>query len=50
LVDLKFDEEFSLRVVQFLGEACLDRTRIPRQTLFVLLLRIIKIAKTKDQR
>jgi hypothetical protein len=49
-VEVKFDEEFSLRVVQFLGEACLDRSRIPRDTLLALLQRIIKIAKTKDTR
>jgi serine/threonine protein kinase len=30
LAELKFDEEFGLRVIQFMGEACIDRSRIPR--------------------
>lgn len=48
LLQLKFDEEFSLRAIQFLGEACLDRTKIPRETLLALLTRIVRIAKTKE--
>ena len=50
LVDLKFDEEFCIRVTQFIGQICIDRTKASREVLLTLLQRIVKISKIKDQK
>lgn len=47
--DLKYNEDFCLRVTQLVGECCIDRTKIPKEILLKTLKLVTKMAMSKPE-
>lgn len=46
--DLKYNEGFCLSVTKLLGEACIDRSKVPKEVLVKTLRLITKMAMSKS--